>query len=246
VTYPQGLSQATQDAIGRAAGSLVRDTGAIAIMLTGPQALGVDRPEDKIYLVAITDDAEGVIEHRFADRYAGVERPMEIGVFPKKFISKLTSDGYWDMVSLRAAEVLRIAVPLEDPTGYGQSAADAMARHLPQKRFISSKIHGIKATFDDAVSLYSKGDYAGAVLVVREAIRLAVELALKQAAEPAASGTDETLKRDLGSETYDCLLEGLGIKGMTEAESRQHLEDLVTETRRLLKELGIADDLAGT
>jgi hypothetical protein len=242
VIYPKGLSQATQDIIGRAAEALLGDTGAVAVMLTGPHALGVDRAEDKIYLVAITDNADGVIEHRFADRYAGVDRSMEIGIFPKRFISKLTSDGYWDMVSLRAAEVLRIAVPLVDPTGFGASAAEAMARHLPEKRFISGKIHGIKATFDDAVSLYSKGDYAGAVLVVREALRLAAELALKQAqGKPEAA--DATLSAALGEEAYGALVEGLGIKDMTEAEARRHLESLTTQARRLLQDLGIADDL---
>ncbi|HVP56557.1 MAG TPA: hypothetical protein VMU02_00555 [bacterium] len=242
MTDSQGSPGTSRDSARRAAEMLQEETGAIAVMLSGPLALGVDRAEDKLYLVAITDDPEGVIEHRFADRYAGIERPMEIGVFPKKFVSKLASDGYWDMVSLRAAEVLRIAVPLVDPAGYGKSAAEAMACHLPGKRFISGAIHGIKATFDDAVSLYDKGDYGGAVLVVREALRLAVQLALKQA--PAQAGTGEAaLRAELGEEAYGLLLEGLGIRAMTEAEARQHLEDLTSETRRILKELGISDDL---
>ena len=137
------LSEATKQIIDRAGEALAKETGAVAVMLTGPHALGIDRPEDKIYLVAITDDPEGVIEHRFAQSYAGVDRQMEIGIFPRKFVEKLTAEGYWDMVSLRAAEVLRIAQPLADQTGYGKASAEAMARHLPEKRFISGRIHGI-------------------------------------------------------------------------------------------------------
>jgi hypothetical protein len=235
--------------------TLKNETGAVAIMLTGPHALGIDRAEDKLYLLAITDDPDGVIEHRFADRYAAIDRQMEIGIFPRRFIDKLTSEGYWDMVSLRAAEVLRISIPLIDPTGYGERAAAAMSRHLPEKRFISAKIHGIKATFDDAVSLYSKGDYAGAVLVVREALRLAVELAIKQAprvdramdqtpsrARGADPRMDEALRASLGEEGYACLLEGLGISEMDENQVKQHLESLIDLSKRILKDLGIADD----
>jgi len=238
----KGLSEATRNLIDRAAEELGRETGAVAVLLTGPHALGLDRAEDKIYLVAITDDPDGVIEHRFAERYAGVDRQMEIGIFPRKLISKLLSDGYWDMVSLRAAEVLRIAVPLMDSTGYGRSAAEGMARHLPGKTFVSGKIHGIKAAFDDAVSLYSRGDYAGAVLVVREALRLAVELVLKQQA--GSPGTpDDLLRAALGPDAYARLVEGLGLANLTEAEARRHLDSLTAETRRLVKDLGISDDL---
>jgi len=148
------------------------------------------------------------------------------------------------MVSFRAAEVLRIAVPVVDPTGYGKSSADAMAKHLPEKRFVSGKIHGINATFDDAVSLYSKGDYAGAVLVAREALRLAVDLVLKQA--PSAGGLDETLKAALGAEGYACLLEGLGVTDATEEDLGRHLETLTDLGRKIMKDLGIANDLTNT
>jgi hypothetical protein len=240
----KSLSDASKQTIELVASRLSAETGAAAVMLSGPHALGVDRQDDKIYLLAIIDGPDGVIEHRFADAYAGVERQMEIGIFPRRFVDKLAAEGYWDMVSLRAAEVLRIAVPLIDPTGYGKRSAEAMATYLPEKRFISGKIHGIKATFDDAVSLYSKSDYAGAVLVAREALRLAVELVLKQAPS-AAGGVDETLRAGLGEEGYASLLEGLGIARATEEDLKRHLDALGDLGSRILKDLGIADDLAG-
>jgi len=240
--FPAGLSDGSKQAIEVVARALGEETGAAAVMLSGPHALGVDRPEDKLYFVAITDDPDGVIEHRFAEEYAGVAHPMEIGIFPRNFVERLGRDGYWDMVSLRAAEVLRIAAPLIDPTGYGKSSAEAMARHLPGKRFISGKIHGIKATFDDAVSLYERGDYPGAVLVVREALRLAVELVLKEArgsGEPA----DKVLKASLGEEGFASLLEGLGIGGASEEDIKRDLEHLTALGTKILKDLGISDDL---
>lgn len=240
----KGLSDASAQIIERVAAELAQETGAAAVMLSGPHALGMDRPDEKFYFVAITDDPEGVIEHRFADQYAGIDKQMEIGIFPRRFVDRLAAEGYWDMVSFRAAEVLRIAVPLVDPTGYGQASADAMARHLPEKRFVSGKIHGLNATFDDAVSLYSKGDYAGAVLVAREALRLAIELVLRQA--PSAGDPDETLKAALGADGYAHLLEGLGIAGATGEDLRRHLDMLADLGERIIKDLGITDGLAGT
>ncbi|MFH1220478.1 MAG: hypothetical protein V1694_08490 [Candidatus Eisenbacteria bacterium] len=238
----KGLSDGTRQLIAQAAETLQKETGATAVLLTGPHALGLDRAEDKFYFVSITEDPEGVIEHRFAERYAGIERQMEIGIFPRKFIEKLVKDGYWDMVSLRAAEVLRIAVPLFDPTGYGRAAAEAMTKYLPGKQFISGKIHGIKATFDDAVSLYSKGDYAGAILVVREALRLAVELLVKQSPEPDLA-VEEVVKARLGEQGYTWLRQGLGIDGVSEADLSRQLDRLIDLSRRILKDLGIADEI---
>lgn len=240
----KGLSDASRQIVERVATALSEETGAAAVMLSGPHALGVDRPDEKLYFLAITDDPEGVIEHRFADRYAGIDKQMEIGIFPRRFVERLVAEGYWDMVSFRAAEVLRIALPLVDPSGYGRSSAEAMAKHLPEKRFVSGKIHGINATFDDAVSLYSKGDYAGAVLVAREALRLAVELVLRQA--PSAGPVDATLKAALGEDGYARLLEGLGIAGLAEEDLRRHLDRLAELGRRIMKDLGIASDLTNT
>jgi len=239
---PAGLSDASKRAIEVVAKSLNEETGAAAVLLSGPHALGVDTPDGKLYFVAITDDPDGVIEHRFAEEYAGIRRAMEIGIFPRAFVEKLIREGYWDMVSLRAAEVLRIAAPLIDPTGYGKSSADAMARHLPEKRFISGKIHGIKATFDDAVSLYERGDYAGAVLVAREALRLAVELVLRQAGSGEGE-VDRVLKAALGEEGYASLLEGLGTAGAGEEDMKKSLQQLTDLGEKMLKDLGISDDL---
>jgi len=72
----KGLSDASIEIVERAAAALAEETGAAAVMLSGPHALGMDRPDEKFYFLAITDDPEGVIEHRFADKYAGIDKLM--------------------------------------------------------------------------------------------------------------------------------------------------------------------------
>jgi hypothetical protein len=232
----------TRASVKRVAEALGEETGAVAVLLTGPLAVGIDGPDDKLYFLAIIDSDDGVIEHRFLKDYADVDREMEIGIFPSNFVDKLISDGYWDMVSYRAAEALRSAVPLLDPTGYGAAGIGAMARHLPERRFVSGHIHKVVATFDDAMSLYAKEDYQGAVLVVREALRLAVELVLKTFSPGPDAGTNEVLKQALGDEAYDCLLQAVGAQGATDNDLERRLKDMLTLSKSILEDLGIASD----
>jgi hypothetical protein len=239
------LSEHTRDLLKQLGDSLQKETDALAVLLTGPHAMGLDRPQDKFYLVALTPEAEGVIEHRFLERYGQIDRQMEIGVFPRRFVEKLGKEGYWDMVSYRAAEALRAAVPLVDPSGYGRQSIEAMARHLPQRRFVSGHIHKVVATFDDAVSLYSKADYQGAVLIMREALRLAVELVVKTSAPQPDVDLDQLLRTRLGQEAYQCLLRALGMEETDEDDLRRHLDHLLAESRRILKDAGLPDQFLG-
>jgi hypothetical protein len=234
------LSEATRQTVARVAEALSTETEALAVLLTGPHALGIDRAEDKMYFVSITEAGDGVIEHRFVESYAEIERPMEIGVFPRLFVDRLASDGYWDMVTLRAAEALRLGIPVVDPTGYGRDAAHAMAKYLPEKRFISGAIHRVIATFDDAVSLHAKGDHAGAVLVAREALRLAVELVRKSSGASEDTPIDEVIRAELGDEAYRCLLRATGVEGMDAEKVRSHLATLTGLSRSILEDLGIS------
>lgn len=238
-----GLSEPTRDKIDRVAQALVAETGAISVLLTGPQAMGVDRQQDKMYFLAITDSTDGVIEHRFADSYADIESKMEIGIFPKNFVEELRKNGYWDMVSFRAAEALRLGIPLIDPTGYGAEAAEAMVAYLPEKRFISGRIHKVVATFDDALSLYQREDYEGAVLVVREALREAVELIMRVSPVSSQEKLEDSLKTTLGDQPYACLLEALGIDKMSRSEVSERLEDVIASSSEVLRQLGISDDI---
>lgn len=237
-----GLSEATRGKISRVAQALRAETGAISILLTGPQAMGIDGPQDKMYFIAVTESTDGVIEHRFADRYADIDSKMEIGIFPRSFVEKLRETGYWDMVSFRAIEALRLAIPLIDPTGYGADAAEAMVRYLPERRFISGRIHKVVATFDDALSLYSRGDYEGAVLVVREALREAIELVMRMSPASPREKNEDALKAALGDEPYDCLLRALGMDKMSDSEVRDHLEDVIASSTEVLRQLGISED----
>jgi hypothetical protein len=239
---PEKLSEPTRELIRTIAGRLKEETGGSTVLLTGPHALGVERPTDKLYFLVITDDEEGVIEHRFLERYGDIDKEMEIGIFPRKFVDILADRGYWDMVSFRAIEALRAAVPVVDPTAYGRRSIDAMARHLPKRQFVSGQIHKVVATFDDAMSLYSKGDYEGAVLVVREALRLAVELVVGTSGRSPGETTDQAVRRVLGEETYSQLLQALDIEGVNEEALRKRLDDTLEISKGILKDAGVPVD----
>ena len=240
---PETLSEASRLQINAVAKQLAEETNAIAVLLTGPHALGVDRAQDKLYFVSINDDPDGVIEHRFVERYGDADRQMEIGIFPRTFVEKIVREGYWDMVSFRAAEALRTGIAVIDPTGYCRQLCQPLANLVPERRFISGTIHRVKATFDDAVSLYSKGDFEGTVLVAREALRLAVEMLLQSASSGEEADLEAFLRSRLGAETYDCLLEALGIKDKTDDEVREHMDQLVSASERILSDLGISGTL---
>ena len=96
------LSDTTRSEIEILAHRFSDDEKPLSVLLSGPQALGVDRKQDKYYFVLINDDPEGVIEHRFLRSYAEIQREIEVGLFPLKLIEELDSNGYWDIVTLRA------------------------------------------------------------------------------------------------------------------------------------------------
>lgn len=239
---PEGLSESTREMVKRVAGLLHEETDALAVLLTGPQAMGVERPTDKMYFIVITDDPEGVIEHRFIERYAEIEKEMEIGIFPRKSVDVLAARGYWDMVSYRAVEALRTAVPVIDGTGCGSQYIEAMVKHLPERRFVSGQIHRVVATFDDAMSLYSKGDFEGAVLVAREALRLAIGLVMKNSARGPDEAVGEVVKRALGNEAYQDLLRALDMEEAAKPELERRFNDTLRLSKEILKDAGIPDD----
>ena len=237
------LPEATRMSIDQVCQALVEEFHPLAILLTGPQAFGIEHPDEKLYFVVLVDDESGVIEHRFAETYAGIERAMEIGIFPRELVEKLAQEGYWDMVSLRAAEAIRLGICLYDPRGYGQQAVGKMSKIIPEERFITSRIHRMVSTFDDAVSLYQKGDYPGSVLVAREAVRLAIEIARKTVKASEEISSDEIVRDFLGDDAVELLHEALGLDQMSPHEVEAHVERARDFAREILKELNIADDL---
>jgi hypothetical protein len=237
------LSESTREMVKQVAAGLNEETEALAVLLTGPHAMGVDRPSDKMYFIVIADHPDGVIEHRFVKTYDDIDKEMEIGIFPRKFVETLADRGYWDMVSYRAVEALRAAVPVLDSGGHGSRYIEAMVKHLPERRFVSGQIHRVVATFDDAMSLYSKGDFEGAVLVVREALRLAVDLVMKDAARGPYESLGEVVERALGKEAHEDLLTALGMAEATTPEIEQRLNDTLALGKKILKDAGIPDDL---
>lgn len=242
MALPENLTEPTRRLITRVAEELKDEPGARAILLTGPHALGIDRQADKLYFIIITDDAEGVIEHRFIEKYNDIEHEMEVAIFPTKFIDMLIRRGYWDMVSYRAVEALRAAAAIIDPSGYGERSIEAMAGHLPKRQFVSGQIHKMVATYDDAMSLYSKGDYEGAVLVTREALRLAVDLVTKTSASGPEETTDQVIRRTLGEDGYLDLLRALDAEGMDAEALGKRLEDTLDKSVEILRQAGIPDD----
>jgi hypothetical protein len=242
MAMPEALSEPTRRLITNIADRLKDEPGAQAILLTGPHAMGIERQADKLYFIVITDDAEGVIEHRFIKNYNDIEQEMEVGMFPTTFIDMLASRGYWDMVSYRAVEALRAAATLIDPSGYGEGSIAAMARHLPRRQFVSGQIHKMVATYDDAMSLYSKGDYEGAVLVTREALRLAVDLVTKTSAGDPEETADQTIRHNLGEAGYRDLLRALDAEGMDANTLSKRLQDTLDKGMEILRQAGIPDD----
>lgn len=205
--------------------------------------MGMDDPRDKIYLVAIVDDPNGVIEHRFIEPYGNIDRHAEIGIFPKRLVEALSEQGYWDMVSFRAAEAIRLAIPLDDPSGYGAKAIETMAGILPQRRFISPVIHRVVATYDDAVSLFLRGDYQGAILVLREAIRLAIEMMRKIKGASEEVSTEDFIRETIGDEGVEFLRKALGFNQCDQARIVAYAEEMRQCAKRILAELGIPDDV---
>ncbi len=222
--------------------ALIDEISPVAILLTGPQAMGIDNPDEKIYLVAIIDDESGVIEHRFIQPHGTIDRHAEVGIFPKKLVELLSQRGYWDMVSFRAVEAIRLGIPIEDPTGYGKRAIEEMSKILPERKFISPFIHHVVATYDDAVSLFLRGDYEGSVLVLREAIRMALDMVrnLKQIAPEKSS--EEVIRNEIGEEGVELLKKAMGFNGCEEADVIKAAEEIKQCARKILSELGIPDD----
>ncbi len=240
---PDRLPESTRISIEQVSRAIVEELQPLTVLLTGPQAFGIDHPDEKLYFVAIVDDQSGVIEHRFAETYAGVDRQMEIGIFPRKLVEKLTQEGYWDMVSLRAAEAIRLGICIYDPRGYGEEAVGKLSKIIPERRFISSGIHRMVSTFDDAVSLYQRGDYPGSVLVVREAVRLAIEIVRKTINAPGEASSDDIISDFVGDKGVELLHAALGLDQMSWQEIEAHAKRVKDFANGILKELNISEDL---
>jgi hypothetical protein len=117
-----------------------------------------------------------------------------------------------------------------------------MTKHLPERRFVSGRIHRVVAAFDDAMSLYSRGDHEGAVLVVREALRLAVELVMKSSARSPEEPVGEVIERTLGEEAYKELLLALDLEGARRPDLERRLGETLRLSRKILEDAGIPDD----
>ncbi|MGQ9604451.1 MAG: hypothetical protein ACUVUU_09660 [bacterium] len=237
------LSQNTRKNIQALVTLLTSEISPVAILLTGPQSMGIDNPDEKIYLLALVDDESGVIEHRFIEPHGIVDRHAEVGIFPQKLIEVLSQKGYWDMVTFRAAEAIRIAIPIEDPTGYGKMAIELMSRILPERKFISPIIHRIVATYDDAVSLFLRGNNEGAILVLREALRMAVDMVQDLKGITPDKSSEEIIREIIGEEGVDLLKKALAFDGYEEADVIKSAEEIRRCAKAILAELGIPDDL---
>lgn len=155
----------------------IKEDGCVlAVILSGPVALGKFSEDAKLYFAVITNKDDGVIEHHFLEGYAGVNRNMEIGKFPLRVVEYMLKNGYADMPSYKALESFRCGKVMYEKEGIGTKIIKESEKWIPEKLFIGDLIHAAKANIDDAVGLLENREYKNAVLVARKAVDEASKL----------------------------------------------------------------------
>ncbi len=221
------------------ADELRKDPAVMAVILTGPLALGKASERDKLYIAVITDADDGVIEHHFLDEgWAGVHRSIEMGKFPVAVAWHLIEHGYDDMVSYKSLEAFRCGDVLWERDGIGTEMVEGSKRHIPDRTFIGESLHGAVSALDDAVSLMKNGDYRNAVLVAREAVTTAVGMAVAE-----AKGSDlpflEAARIVLPPEHFERFQEILGLRNIDPETARDHAFRAREFTEYALREIGV-------
>lgn len=212
---------AMRDEAAAVAEELRKDQHTMAVMLTGPPALGIAPPRAKLYFAVITDAEDGVIEHHFLDNgWAGVRRPIEMGKFPLAVARYLIEHGYDDMVSYKSMEAFRCGEVLWERGGVGTEMVEGAKRHIPDRTFFGESLHGAVSALDDAVSLLKNGDHPNAVLVAREAVKKAVGMVIAEGSGGAELPFLEAAERVLPPEQYERLLTVLGIGDIEPGSAR--------------------------
>jgi hypothetical protein len=222
------------------AAELKKDPHTMAVILTGPLALGVASARAKLYFAVITDAEDGVIEHHFLDEgWAGVRRPIEMGKFPLAVARHLIEHGYEDMVSYKSMEAFRCGEVLHERDGVGTEMVEGSKQHIPDRTFIGESLHGAVSALDDAVSLMKNGDYRNAVLVAREAVTKAVGMVIAEASGGAEEPFLDSAERVLPPEQFQRFREVMGIQNIDPDAAREHARRAREFAEYALREIGV-------
>jgi hypothetical protein len=234
------LQETMRGEAGTVAEELRKDPAVMAVILTGPLALGKVSERDKLYLAVITDADDGVIEHHFLDEgWAGVHRPIEMGKFPLAVARYLVEHGYDDMVSYKSLEAFRCGEVLWERDGVGTEMVEGSKRHIPDRTFIGESLHGAVSALDDAVSLMKNGDYRNAVLVAREAVTTAVNMVVAEAGGDSDLPFLEAARKALPPEQFERFQEILGLQHIDPETARDHALRAREFAGYALREIGV-------
>ncbi len=229
--------------VARVAESLKSDPLNLAVLLTGPLAVGRVSEADKLYFAVIKGGEDGAIEHHFLDEGLGeVRRPIEMGVFPIAVARFLLKHGYADMVSYKSLEAFRCGRVLWEKDGVGTEMIEGAKRHIPEAAFIGEGLHGAVSALDDAVSLMTGGDYVNAVLVAREAAAKAVAMAVGGRAGGGDTGGASFLEaaaRALPPEEFELFREIMGLTKVDAARAREDAARAREFAEYVLREIGV-------
>lgn len=227
----------------RVSAELEKEPGTIAVILTGPLALGIVSPNDKLYFAVIKESQDGAIEHHFLDEgMAGVERPIEIGRFPLHVARFLVEHGYRDMVSYKSLEAFRCGQVLFEKEGIGSELIEGAAKHIPERQFVGESLHGAVSALDDALALLKNGDFANAVLVAREAALKAVDMVIATRLLEGDISFVEAARRYLPQEQFERFSEIMGIEELDEGKARTKANEAKEFAAYVLRQLGVNPD----
>ncbi len=219
---------------------LQSDPRTLAVILTGPLALGMASEVDKLYFAVIIDSQDGAIEHHFFDEgLAGVKRPVEVGRFPLQVARFLVEHGYRDMVSYKSLEAFRCGTVLFEKDRIGSEMIEGAARHIPEKQFVGESLHGAISALDDAVALLKSGDYENAVLVAREAAMKAVDMVASTRMIEGDIAFLEAARSCLPREQFELFEEIMGIRDIDEEIARRKARLARKFATYVLGEIGV-------
>lgn len=222
------------------AGELKKDPHTMAVILTGPLALGIAPAKAKLYFAVVTDADDGVIEHHFLDEgWAGVRRPIEMGKFPLAVARHLIEHGYNDMVSYKSMEAFRCGEVLYERDRIGTEMVEESKRHIPDRTFIGESLHGAVSALDDAVSLMKNGDYRNAVLVAREAVTKAVGMIISETGEGDDAPFLEAAGKVLPPGQFQRFREVMDIRDIDPDAAREHARRAREFAEYALREIGV-------
>lgn len=219
---------------------LRKDPSTLAVILSGPLALGAGSESDKLYFAVITGDEDGAIEHHFLDDgWGDVQRPIEMGTFPLTVARFLIEHGYSDMVSYKSLEAFRCGEVLWEKDGVGTEVVEGSKRHIPKPAFIGENLHGAVSALDDAVSLMKSGDFANAVLVAREAAARAVGMVVGDAVNQKGMSLLEGAAATLPLEQLELFQEIMGLTGVDAGSASETVRRAREFAGYALREIGV-------